>query len=282
MNGAGGEDGGHRNSGAAVFENEDLGCGGRSLVGEAPAGTAEPLPLVEGRVERRRAELGNGGRKHEEAVELQEPRCARVLTLERRATAEQCPQRHHGTLAQVVDRRIGHLCEPLPQVRRHGSRATGQRRQRCVVSHRGHGLVTGRRRRTEEEEDVLAREPDPHLAGSQVLRRRFDRHACVEGTDAGTKPAHVGALAREPSLDSRALLDTERGVDDEHLAWSEPPAPDADALGERKGARFRGAGDEAVVGNGVAEGPQAVAVERCADDAPVCEDDPGRAVPRLE
>src|SRR5439155_6105627 len=83
-------------------------------------------------------------------------------------------------------------------------------------------------------------------------------------------------------LDSRALLDAERGVDDEHLSWPEPSAPDAGAFGEWKSTRFRRAGDETVVGNGVAEGPQAVAVKRGADDAPVCEDDPCRAVPRLE
>ena len=156
-----------------------------------------------------------------------------MLAVQRRARTEQRAQGHHRALAQMVDRRVRHLCEALAQERRHRPRTSRERRQRRVVTHGRHGLVTGRRRRAEEEEEILAREPDPHLARCQILRRRFDRHACVEGTHACAQPARVRPFAREPSLDCPALLDAERRVDDEHVAGAEPPAPDADALGER-------------------------------------------------
>ena len=72
------------------------------------------------------------------------------------------------------------------------------------------------------------------------------------------------------------------GIDDEHVAGPETAAPDAGVRGEAESARLRGARDEAVVGDGIAQGTQAVAVEGSTDDAPVREDDPGGTVPRLE
>ena len=51
--------------------------------------------------------------------------------------------------------------------------------------------------------------------------------------------------------------------------------------GHRQHAHFGGEHDEVVVGDEIARGPQAVAVERRADLAAVGEGDRGRAVPRL-
>ena len=107
-----------------------------------------------------------------------------MLPEQRSACAEERPQRHDLPFAQMVDRRIRHLRKALAEIGRDRPRAAGERRQGRVVSHRRSGLLTGRRRRAEEEEEILAREPDPHLARCQILRRRFDRHACVEGTHA--------------------------------------------------------------------------------------------------
>ena len=180
------EDRGHGRLIAAIVEHDQLsvGCGG--FIRETPAGVAQPFAIRERRVENHRiaSELVHRGREEEEALQVEQARRARMLAVQRRARTEQRAQGHYRALAQMVDRRVRHLCEALAQERRHRPRTSRERRQRRVVTHRRHGLVTGRRRRAEEEEEILAREPDPHLARCQILRRRFDRHACVEGTHA--------------------------------------------------------------------------------------------------
>src|SRR5204862_5377112 len=114
------------------------------------------------------------------------------------------------------------------------------------------------------------------------LGGRLDGCARGERLDGRAEPACVRPLAGQSSLDVAVLLDTRRRIDDEHLTGPEPAAPDAGALGEREGARFRGAGDEPVADDRVAQGTQAVPVEGGTDDAPVREDDAGGTIPRLE
>src|SRR5436305_14875925 len=111
------------------------------------------------------------------------------------------------TLTQVIDRWVGDLCKTLAEIRRHGTGATGKRGERGVVAHGRGGLVAGRRRRAEEEGEVLAREAGRDLARGQVLRRREARDAGFERSDRGSEPAGVGSPARQPVLDDAALLD---------------------------------------------------------------------------
>ena len=86
----------------------------------------------------------------------------------------------------------------------------------------------------------------------------------------------------KPPLDRLALLETEAArVDRDHLPRAEPSAPSPRAGRQGDGARLRGAGHEPVVGHGVAQRPQPVAVERGSDDAAVSEHDCRRAVPGL-
>jgi hypothetical protein len=61
-------------------------------------------------------ELRDGARKREEGLELEEPGRSGVLADEWRTRSQQCPQRHHRALTQMVDRRVRHLREALAQI----------------------------------------------------------------------------------------------------------------------------------------------------------------------
>ena len=70
-------------------------------------------------------------------------------------------------------------------------------------------------------------------------------------------------------------------IDQQHLARLQAPLGDDRLLRHRQHAHFRRQHDEVVVGDEISGGPEAVAVERRADLAPVGEGDRRRAVPRL-
>ena len=285
MDGADRQYGWYGGSRCAVIEHEYLGLRGYRGISEPPARSTQALVLGEGRVEHDSVygELLDRRRKDEEALELEQLRGARMLSEQRRSRSDERSKRHDVTLPEMIDRRVGDLRETLAEIRRERTGATGKRRQGSVVAHGGGGLATGRRRRTEQESDVLAREAGRHLARDEAACRRRDRHARIERSGRGPEPARVRTPPSQPILDQAALLDpVSCRIDDQHLARAKPAAPDAGTLGESEGARLRGAGDEPVVGDGVAQRAQAVAVEGSSDDPPVREDDPGWAVPRLE
>jgi hypothetical protein len=114
------EHGRDRDSVRAVVEHEHVRARRRGLFGQAFAGAPQSLVLLEGGVERDTSagQLGYGGWKEEEALQLEQRGGARMLSDQRRASAEQRPERHHRALTQMVDRRIRHLREPLSEVRR--------------------------------------------------------------------------------------------------------------------------------------------------------------------
>ena len=96
------------------------------------------------------------------------------------------------------------------------------------------------------------------------------------------EPLLIGMRGGELGLDllvgdDAALLQ----VDQQHLAGLQTPLLDDGLFGDRQHAGLRRHDDEAVLGDEVARRPQAVAVERGADLAPVGEGHGGRAVPRL-
>ena len=141
--------------------------------------------------------------------------------------------------------------------------------------------MAARADRPQDQRELLARVAGRHLARGQVVLGRRDRLAGADGANALGQPLPVRAPARELELDPRARHHAAVGVDGQHLVRPELPARNRPAVGERDDARLGGAGDEPALDDRVAERPQAVAVERRADDAPVGEDDPGRPVPRL-
>ena len=95
------------------------------------------------------------------------------------------------------------------------------------------------------------------------------------------RPPGVGGARRQPLLAGGVVEDAPGGVDEEHLARAEAAAGDLAVAGHVDGARLRAAGDEAVLADRVAQGPQAVAVEGGAHADAVGEDQAGGAVPRL-
>ena len=93
-------------------------------------------------------ERGDGRGEEEERVEREEPGRIGLLGQQRSAGPEQHAQAHDQAFAQRVDRRVGDLREALLHVVMDRTGATGQGRERRVVTHRerrfvalgGHGL----------------------------------------------------------------------------------------------------------------------------------------------
>ena len=138
-----------------------------------------------------------------------------------------------------------------------------------------------RRRRAHDHGELLARVAEQHVPCGELLLRRRDRLAGRAALAPVGDPARVRLPRREPLLDLAVRLETALGINDEHLARSEPAPAHGLALGEVEHARLRRADDEVRAG-GPAQRPQSVAVERGADDAAVAEDDSRGPVPRLD
>src|SRR5581483_12186969 len=100
-------------------------------------------------------------------------------------------------------------------------------------------------------------------------------------------PVAVGRATGEPGLDRSVLLERTAvlvarvGIDAEHLAGSESPAPHAAAPGDGNCSGLGAAHDQAVLGALPAEGTQPIAVERGADATAIAEDHACGPVPGL-
>ena len=104
----------------------------------------------------------------------------------------------------------------------------------------------------------------------------------LEVDAAGVEPLAPRLGRGELGLDLVVLDDAAGvGVDEEHLARAQAALAHDLARVDVEHADLAGEHDEAVVGDEVAAGAQAVAVEGRADERAVGEDERGRAVPRL-
>ena len=193
---------------------------------------------------------------------------------------------HHELLADRIDRRVGHLREVLLEVGVEQLRLVRQRRDRRVGAHRADRLLAGRRHRREQEREIFLGIAEGLLAIEQrdvgARSARLDGIELLEHDLGLFEPLPVGMGARQRLLDlgvgDDAMLVQ---VDEQHLAGLQAPLGDDAFLGNGQHAHLGGEHEEAVVGDEVARGPEAVAVERRADLAPVGESHGGRAVPRL-
>ena len=193
---------------------------------------------------------------------------------------------HDELLADRVDRRIGDLREILLEIAVEQLRAIGQRRDRRVGAHRADGFLAGRGHRREQHRQVLLRIAEGLLAIEQrdvgARGARLDGLEVLQDDLGVLQPGAIGIGARQRLLDlavgDDAVLDQ---IDQQHLARLQAPLGDDLFLGHRQHAHFGRHDDEIVVGDEIARGPQAVAVQRRADLAPVGEGDRRRAVPRL-
>ncbi len=199
--------------------------------------------------------------------------------------AEGGDQRGDELLADGVQRRVGDLREELGEVVEEEARPVGEGGDGRVGAHGADRL--GARLGHGREDD-----PQLFLGVAEGLLAAGDRGVGVhdvlalgqvgEVDEAGVQPFPIGVFGGEAGLDLVVLDDAVLlGVDEEHPAGLE--AALADDLGgvDVEDADFGGEDDEAVVGDPVPAGAQAVAVEDGADEGAVGEGDAGGAVPGL-
>ena len=196
-------------------------------------------------------------------------------------------QRHHDGFADGVDRRVGHLREHLAEVVVQRLVLVRQHGQRAVVAHGADAFLAVLGHGGQQELDVFLREAEGLLA--------------LEQRQAGGLGAGMGITAHAAQLDAQVLdpLLVGLGVDDvglelvvldqaallqvdqQHLAGLQAPLAHDGAVGHGQHAGLGSQDDQVVIGDHVARGAQAVAVQRGADLAAVGEHDGGRAVPGL-
>ncbi len=194
-------------------------------------------------------------------------------------------QRGDELLADRVERRVGDLGEQLGEVVEQQPRPVGQRRDRGVGAHRADGLGAGLGHRGEQDALLLLGVAEDLLAPGDGGVRVHDVLAVrevLEPDQAGVQPLVVGVLGRQLALDLLVLDDPVLGgVDQEHPAGLQATLADHGGRVDVEDADLGRQDDEAVVGDPVARGAQAVAVQDRADLVAVGEDHAGRAVPGL-
>ena len=199
--------------------------------------------------------------------------------------ADGAAERGDQLFADRVERRVGDLGEQLREVVEQQPRLVAQGGDGRVGAHRAERLATGVGHRGEQDAQLLLGVAEDLLATRHRGVRVHDVLTVddvVEVDEAGVQPLVVGVLAGQLGLDLLVLDDAVLvGVDQEHPARLEPALAHDRGGVEVEHADLGGEDDEAVVGDPVAAGTQAVAVEHGADLAAVGEHDAGRAVPRL-
>ncbi len=299
VDGAGGQQrryrgaiGGH----VSVVHHEDsrtLGDEGLGLVAQAHDRCTQPPGPVGHRevsVEPGGGELGalagelvDGGGVDEEGVELDLMGGLRTVGQQGPTGADQGPQAHHQPLPQMVDGGVGDLCEALLQVVVQRAGTPGPVRQGGVVAHGEGGLLGLAGHGLDHHAQLLHGVPVGDLS---PLERRssvglLDRPAEVHAPQTVCGPDAVGRKCAQLLLALVVEHHAPFRVDEEHLAGAEATPPHAAVTADVDGAGLRAAGHQAVFAYGVAEGPQAVAIERRPHAPAVGEDEAGRTVPRL-
>ena len=188
-------------------------------------------------------------------------------------------------LADAVERRVGHLRELLGEVVEEQPGAVAEHGDRGVRAHGAERLRAVLRHRADEDPHLLLGVPEGALAAGDGCRRVHDVLALgqvLEVDAALVEPLAPGLRRRELGLDLVVLDDAAGlGVDEEHLARAQATLAHDSARLDLQHADLARQHDESIVGDEVATGAQAVAVEGGADERSVGEDEGGRAVPRL-
>ena len=245
---------------------------GLEPLGERPAVEgADLLQLLVADDRRRQGELAGALRPRLEEVPLRPDRRL---------------HRHDDLLADGVHRRVGHLGEELLEVAEEELRVVGEDRQRRVGAHGADGLGALGGHGVDEDLDVLRGVAEHLLAPQHALVIRLDDPRrlgqLVELHEVLVQPGLVGVLAGDALLELLVRDDLpEGGVDQEHAARLEPPLLHDRLGGQVEHAHLGGHDHQAVLGDVVARGAQAVAVQHRADADAVREGDGGRAVPGL-
>ena len=226
--------------------------------------------------------------RQERAPELNEAGVLGAFVEHVRAGPEERPERHDQPFPKRVDRGVGDLGEPLPDVGVEKARPGREDRERGVVAHGPDRLDAVLPHGREDALELFLRvskrrEPSPE--GSVVARRVRDP-GCgrrpLRADPAGRKPRGVRPRAGALPLDRLVREDAaRRGVDRDHPPGAEPPLLDDPRRVQRDDAHLAGHDDEPVVRDRVPGRPKAVAVERRRGDPAVAEREGRGAVPRL-
>ena len=190
----------------------------------------------------------------------------------------------HHRLPQRIDRRIRHLCEALPEKRVQRPRRSGQRRNRRIVAHRPHRILTLGGHRLQDHAHIFARVAEPMLQTIQLSRIKSCRcrfrilERRIEHDQILVMPLRV--------VDAQNLVVLEEAIEvevsDDHL-----PRPQTAAMHNVLGVHV----DQAGLGTRVHQSfvvqrksarPQPVAVENRAHLASVRESQRSGPVPWLD
>jgi len=232
-------------------------------------------------------QLVEGFLRQQRRVDLDPVRVRRGFLEQVALGAERSVERHHDRLADRVDRRVGHLGELLAQVvewRTHFLREHGHRR---VVAHRADRLAAVLGEHANDLVALLEADVVELLVGQQA-RRVHHRQVGVlverqfKLDRVGLQPLAVGLRVLQFVVDvfgHQQAPGLEVGGD--HLAGLDTAlALDVGGV-DLPHADFGRDGEDAVLGQHPARGPQAVAVERADGVAAVGQHHAGGAVPRL-
>ncbi len=201
--------------------------------------------------------------------------------------AEPGLEAHHVPLAQAVDRRVGDLAEVLAEELADEPRLVADDGERRVVAHRADRFLARLDHRRQDQLHVLHRQPGGDLAprqfGPRIARDRVARggRQVLQRVELADHRRIVG-LAGDAVL-HRAIVEDHalREIDRDHLPRPEPPLGDDAALGHRHHAALRADDQQTVVGAGIAQRPQRVAVHPRHRPAAVGHHQRGGAIPRL-
>ena len=288
---------------AAVGQDEDRvagGDGGARLLVEAvqrPLERRAAFPRVERHRQRRRAEALE--RRRVDVTQLGQlivvdDRIADVdLAARFRLGPEQVAlgadrrfHRRHQLFSNRVERRVGDLREELLEIVVEQARALRQRRQRRVGAHRPQRFFPVPGHLRQEQRDVLlgvAERLLPAQHGLMIRRRQVGRVGHVlDGNEVLLQPVGVRLLARQLLLDLVVGDDPAlRRVDEQDPAGMQALLEQDVLGGDVEDADLRRHDHQVVLGDVVARGPEAVAVEHRANHGAVGERDRRRPVPRL-
>ena len=200
--------------------------------------------------------------------------------------ADRCDERCDQFLADRVERRVRDLREKLLEVAVQELGPRRQDRQRRIGAHRAGRFEALRRHRGHEDPQVFERVAEELLALAQsakiglalVLRRR----QVLQLDQVVVQPAAVRLARAYLGLDLLVIHDPALvRVHEQHAARLKPPLVEDVLRIDLERAGLGRHDDEAVLGDGVARWPEAVAVEHRADALAVGERDRRGAVPRL-
>ncbi len=298
---ADGQEHGDRRSalaGGAIADDEDVGSPPRGALGRTAQGGEGGLEAggsLGGIPERVESDGGEPGdipkrahllRQQHRVLQTQHPGIRGALQQGRAAPAQVHAERHHHRLAQRIDRRVGHLREPLPEIGVQALGHRGERWDRSVVAHAPHRVAAGASHRLQHQPQIFRAVAEDPLEPEQIV-------AGVRGRNSGRVGSQRRHVARYPPRVRAACrylalrLDVADhlappGVHYQHLARTDLAALHHLSRIEVHQTDLGAGHHQPVAPHLVAAGAQPIAIHGGAGQHPISESERGGAVPRLQ